>query len=82
MPMDEATKKIYNKIYYETHKEKLRLQAKERYNKNREARIEQMKAYNKKKLTLTENQKQKIANKHKMNDYIKKISKHIVLDFN
>ncbi len=80
--MDEATKKIYNKIYYETHKEKLRLQAKERYNKNREARIEQMKAYNKKKLTLTENQKQKIANKHKMNDYIKKISKHIVLDFN
>jgi len=82
MVMDEATKKIYNKIYYETHKEKLRLQAKDRYNKNREARIEQMKAYNKKKLTLTENQKNVIKQKHKMNDYIKKISKHIVLDFN
>jgi protein subunit release factor B len=80
--MDEATKKIYNKIYYETNKEKLRLDAKERYQKNRKARIEQMKAYNKKKLTLTENQKNKIQNKHKMNDYIKKISKHIVLDFN
>lgn len=80
--MTDDERLIYNKVYYEKNKEKLKQQARARYEKNRKNRIEQMKSYNKKKLNLSEDQKTIYLKKKQKHDFIKKISKQIVLDFN